>query len=202
MPLLGTPIAISNPIAQPFAWVALDITAQVRGWVSSPATAFGLAVIPDISAPASLLIDSKESVATSQPARLQITIDGPPGPTGPQGIAGPTGPVGPAGPRGTQGPIGPVGPTGPASLQGLTTRVVSTSDIAGNTQALRFVSCPGTFPIAIGGGCGHRDFNSAADDIVVNFTGPESTNNFQWRCILKNTNSSPRAVQVWAVCSK
>ncbi|MFN7937853.1 MAG: DNRLRE domain-containing protein [Bryobacteraceae bacterium] len=205
LPVNGTPIAVSNTISTPNNWVTLDITAQVRGWVSSPTTAFGLTIISDSSSPAVLQIDSKENLATSQPARLEITIDGPPGP---QGAIGPTGPRGPTGAQGGVGLTGPsgatgaIGPAGPATLVGLTTRVVSTTDLAGDTQGLRFVYCPSSFPVAIAGGCGHRDFNTAADDIIVNFTGPEAGTTNSWRCILKNTNSATRAVQVWAVCAK
>lgn len=204
-PAAGNTIAISDVIAAPNNWVVLDITDQVRTWVASPFSAFGVAISPDASQPAVLTLDSKESISTSQPARLQLSIAGPAGPTGPQGSPGPIGPTGARGPQGPQGLIGvtgPTGPAGPATLQNLTTRIVSTTDLDGNTQGLRFASCPSSFPIAIGGGCGHRDFNTAADDIVVNFTGPESTNNFQWRCIMKNTDGSPRAVQAWVVCSK
>ncbi len=189
-PSEGAPIAASGVITASNNWVVFDITDQVRTWVASPYSAFGVAIGPDASQPAVLTLDSKESISTSQPARLQLSIAGPTGAQGAQGI------------QGFVGPVGPTGPAGPATLQNLTTRIVSTTDLAGNTQGLRFVSCPSTFPIAIGGGCGHRDFNTAADDIIVNFSGPESTNNFQWRCIMKNTDGSPRAVQAWVICSK
>lgn len=201
-PLAGTPIAISDVISVPNNWVVLDITSQVRTWVASPFTAFGVAISPDGSQPAALLLDSKESISTSQPARLQITIAGPAGPTGPTGPQGVPGPIGPTGPQGLRGFTGFQGPAGPATLQGLTTRAVSTTDLGGNLQGLRFVSCPASFPIAIAGGCGHRDFNTAADDIVVNFTGPEDGNPNRWRCILRNTSGDARAVQAWAICAK
>jgi len=204
-PANGATIAVSEVITAANNWVVLDITGQVRTWVASPFSAFGLAIGADASQPAVLTLDSKESVSTSQPARLQITIAGPAGPTGPQGIPGPIGPTGAQGLRGvtgSQGPQGLTGPAGPASILGLTTRAVSTTDLAGNTQGVRFVACPSSFPIAIAGGCGHRDFNTAADDIVVNFTGPENGNTNRWRCILKNTSGDTRAVQAWAICGK
>jgi hypothetical protein len=108
-------------------FVTFDVTSLVQGWVTTPATNFGLALS---SAAANLLLDSKENDETAHPAALDITITstcatGPQGPIGPQGIQGVPGVPGipgPAGANGAPGPIGPQGiegPIGPAGPQGL-----------------------------------------------------------------------------------
>lgn len=66
----------------------------------------------------------------------------------------------------------------------------------------RFAFCPaGTF--LVGGGCGHRDFNNAALDIVIRYSGPSMVNPTRnWRCLAHNTNSSSgRALVIFAICS-
>jgi hypothetical protein len=110
-------------------YITLDVTSLVQGWITTPATNFGLALS---SGTANLLLDSKENDETAHPATLDITITstgatGPQGPIGPQGmpgIPGPPGtpgfpgPIGPPGLNGIPGPIGPVGPIGPTGATG------------------------------------------------------------------------------------
>ncbi|MBK7617450.1 MAG: collagen-like protein [Burkholderiales bacterium] len=123
-------------------FLSLDLTEQVRTWVSNPASNFGLALAPALDYPGTVVfLDSKENTATGHVARLDITLAdqgpaGPMGPAGTAGLAGPMGPMGPmgpagpagtagapgsagpAGPQGTTGPVGPGGPMGPMGLQG------------------------------------------------------------------------------------
>jgi len=81
-------------------------------------------------------------------------------------------------------------------------RVVSqTYSISGNSHGYFEVGCPaGTRPI--GGGGGHRDYNGAARDIHVNYTGPSPSNSNNWRVIVNNTSGSSRAIIVYVVCAK
>ena len=95
-------------INQAGGYVALDVTAQVQGWVTSPATNHGLALT---SGTAVLQFDSKENDLTSHPAALDVTVVSQ-GPAGPAGASGPSGPSGPAGVAGPQGPAGPAGVPG------------------------------------------------------------------------------------------
>lgn len=128
-------------------FLSLDLSEQVRTWVSNPASNFGLALAPSFDYPNTVVfLDSKENTATGHVARLDITLAdqgpagpagpagtpgaagamgpmgpaGAPGPMGPAGAAGTPGSVGPVGPQGATGPVGPSGPMGPMGLQGPT----------------------------------------------------------------------------------
>jgi hypothetical protein len=110
-------------------YVTLDVTSLVQGWVTTPATNFGLALS---SGTANLLLDSKENDETAHPATLDITItstgatgtQGPIGPQGPQGAPGlpgangANGAPGATGTTGANGAPGPVGATGTFSAAG------------------------------------------------------------------------------------
>ncbi len=105
--------------------VHVDVTAQVREWVTNPQTNNGLALLPAWSTPqAGAVFESKEAVSGARVARLELTLAavGPAGPKGDRGVPGPTGlagPVGPAGPSGAPGRAGVPGPQGPQGPQGL-----------------------------------------------------------------------------------
>ena len=107
------------------AYVAVDVTAMVQGWVTAPATNFGVALTAGTAA---VQFDSKENDLTGHAAELEVDlvsqgpqgvagaqgIAGPAGPAGANGVAGAVGPMGPAGATGATGPAGPQGPVGPA----------------------------------------------------------------------------------------
>jgi Collagen triple helix repeat (20 copies) len=89
-------------------FVAFDVTSAVQGWVSAPATNFGLA----LAAVAGTVVqfDSKENDQTAHAPELEIALaESGTGTVGPQGIQGETG---------ATGAQGPVGPQGEAGLQG------------------------------------------------------------------------------------
>ncbi len=123
IPAMGTPVATFS-ITQAGQYVAVDLTALVRGWVSAPATNYGVALT---AATAALQFDSKENDETSHPATLDVVLvdaglpgeTGATGATGPAGTAGPIGAAGPPGPIGATGPQGQPGSVGPIGLQGL-----------------------------------------------------------------------------------
>jgi len=63
------------------------------------------------------------------------------------------------------------------------------------------VQCPAA-RFLVGGGCGHRDFNTAASDIKVEYAGPhDSAPTTAYRCIVENTSSANRAILMYAICS-
>lgn len=102
-------------------FLSLDLTDQVRSWVSNPSSNFGLALAPTLDYPATVVfLDSKENTATGHVARLDITLadQGPAGAAGPAGAPGAAGPMGPVGPAGAQGPMGPAGSAGAAGAAG------------------------------------------------------------------------------------
>jgi hypothetical protein len=92
----------------------LLITGIVQGWVTTPASNYGVELRGVGST--NISIDSKENTATSHQATLLITLSSPAGPAGPKGATGATGPQGPAGPKGATGATGPQGPAGSISL--------------------------------------------------------------------------------------
>lgn len=60
--------------------------------------------------------------------------------------------------------------------------------------------CPAGTKV-IGGGGGHIISNPAADDVKVNFTGPEASTN-SWRIIITNTSGDSRGCIIYAICAK
>ena len=103
-------------VDQAGAFIAVDVTALVQGWIASPTTNNGIALS---AGTAVLQFDSKENDQTAHAATLSIElVDA--GPMGPAGPAGANGIQGPQGIAGLQGPVGTMGATGPAGQTGLT----------------------------------------------------------------------------------
>jgi hypothetical protein len=75
-----------------------------------------------------------------------------------------------------------------------------------NIPAHYYYTYTGTCPSgmqAIGGGGGHRDYNTAQGDIVLNYSGPAPDNPTRaWRLLMHNTSGSSRAVQFYIICAK
>jgi hypothetical protein len=79
--------------------------------------------------------------------------------------------------------------------------VRKTFDASGNHLHDQNVQCPAN-TFLVGGGCGHRDFNTAASDIKVEYAGPHDLGpRTNYRCIVENTSSASRAILMYAVCS-
>jgi len=125
------PIPVQVQAAQ--LWVSVDVTPAVYNWLSG-APNNGLVIT---SQGASLLLDSKESTTTSQPARLELTFAGPRGDQGPQGIQGIQGAPGPRGLQGIQGIQGPAGP-GSSIKTGVVNRDGTVQVADGATSVTRF----------------------------------------------------------------
>ena len=89
-------------------YVTFDITGLVQGWVTTPASNYGIALT---SASGNVLLDSKENDQTGHAASLNVTVTS----MGPQGIPGTNGTNGATGSPGPQGPSGPTGPAGAAA---------------------------------------------------------------------------------------
>jgi hypothetical protein len=114
LPSLGT-AAQTVSVSQAGAYVAVDVTALVQGWVTAPATNNGIALT---AVTAVVQFDSKENDLTGHAAVLDVALvsSGSGGGVGLQGPAGPQGPAGATGPKGDAGPAGAPGPPGPAGL--------------------------------------------------------------------------------------
>jgi len=119
--LAPTPLISGWQILKEGNFAAVDITSQVKSWITTPASNLGIALTPNLST-VNVSFDSKESTTTSHGPQLEIQLvnQGPVGPQGPQGSTGPTGPIGPTGPQGSVGATGPTGPTGPEGPIGAT----------------------------------------------------------------------------------
>lgn len=108
-------------LAQAGQYMSIDVTAQVKSWITNPATNFGFALAPAVGAPTTVVFfDSKENTATGHVARLDLTLadQGPAGPQGASGANGAAGPQGPVGAQGPQGFTGAQGIPGPAGMPG------------------------------------------------------------------------------------
>ncbi len=120
-PATGAPAGVFS-VTQAGAFISLDVTSLVQGWIATPSSNNGLALS---AGTAMVQFDSKENDQTAHPATLDVELvdAGPAGPQGPAGIAGAAGATGPQGPIGLQGPAGPAGSTGatgPAGAAGAT----------------------------------------------------------------------------------
>jgi hypothetical protein len=118
-PSIGSASGVFS-VSQAGAFVALDVTALLQGWIANPASNNGIALS---AGTAMVQFDSKENDLNSHAATLDIELAdaGPAGAAGASGPAGPQGPIGasgPAGASGTTGPQGPAGPTGATGPQG------------------------------------------------------------------------------------
>ncbi len=128
LPSLGSAVQVVQVDATG-AYVVVDVTSLVQGWISAPGTNNGLALSADVAA---VQFDSKENDLTGHAAVLDVTLAtvGPAGPVGPIGLTGSAGSTGatgatglqgvagPAGAKGDAGAIGPVGSTGATGSQG------------------------------------------------------------------------------------
>ena len=126
-------------------YVTLDVTSLVQGWVTAPATNFGLALTSTV---ANVLLDSKENDETGHAATLDITVTsiGATGPQGPQGPAGVPGTPGVPGIPGVAGPAGAIGPAGPAGVPGTLSTVTNWSStvVYAVGQVVYCASCSST----------------------------------------------------------
>ena len=127
LPAVGSAAGLFS-VSQAGAFLAVDVTSLVQGWIGSPATNNGIALT---AGTAMATFDSKENDQTAHAATLDIELvdagpAGATGATGPAGATGATGPQGLTGPMGLQGLAGatglagPQGPMGPLGLTGAT----------------------------------------------------------------------------------
>jgi len=182
--LAPTPLISGWQILKEGNFAAVDITSQVKSWITTPASNLGIALTPNLST-VNVSFDSKESTTTSHGPQLEIQLvnQGPVGPQGPQGLTGPTGPIGPTGPQGSVGATGPTGPTGPEGPIGAT-------GVAGPQGP--------TGPIGPKGinwkGIWSNTTAYAVDDAVL-------SNGSSYIALAANTNVQPPAA-TWAVLSQ
>ncbi|OON69786.1 hypothetical protein [Hymenobacter sp. CRA2] len=82
------------------------------------------------------------------------------------------------------------------------TQLVTDQNVLGNGLKNIILSCPGGMRV-LGGGGGHRDFNSAVKDITVNYSGPDPADpEHSWRVTVTNASSSGRAVRAYCTCAR
>jgi Collagen triple helix repeat (20 copies) len=140
LPSLGSAAQVFS-VSQAGGYVTVDVTALVQGWITTPATNFGVALT---AATAVAQFDSKENDLTGHAAELDVVLAtaGATGAQGPQGVQGPTGPQGiqgaqgPKGDTGAAGPMGPAGPAGNGSGLGYRGTYDSTANYAVNNMVV------------------------------------------------------------------
>jgi hypothetical protein len=162
-PVPGPGATITNiPITTAQVYLTVDVTNQVKAWLNgSPNDGFILTANPGTT---SIMLDSKESAATSHAATLEILLIGPAGPTGATGANGATGPTGTVtgatGPTGSTGPSGATGSTGATGATGGTgstgpTGGTGPSGATGNTGPTGATGSTGTSgPTGLAGATG------------------------------------------------
>src|ERR1700678_732956 len=114
LPSLGSPVQVAS-VSQAGAYVTVDVTALVQGWISAPTTNNGLALTAGTAA---VQFDSKANDLTGHAAVLDVSL-ATSGPAGPIGLTGPAGPAGATGATGLAGATGPAGPQGISGGSGL-----------------------------------------------------------------------------------
>jgi hypothetical protein len=80
----------------------------------------------------------------------------------------------------------------------------NSSDVAvnGNWLSVLYLTCPAGQKLLTGGG-GHRDPDTNAQNIVVNYSGPDSANpTTRWKLIVTNNGPLPRMVTIYCNCAK
>ena len=211
-PTLGGPgSGVGFAVATANQYVSVDITAMVKQWLNNPGANFGVALAAAAATPgAQAFFDSKENTATGHSAMVDVVLadQGPrglPGAKGDKGDKGDTGPTGATGATGARGATGPQGPQGIQGIQGPAGAVAlaygqDTRSMPGNNYGYTNHYCPANW-VVVGGGCGHRDYNSAQQDITVNYAGPNPDNPTQsYRCSVHNNSSSSRAIRSYIIC--
>jgi hypothetical protein len=75
--------------------------------------------------------------------------------------------------------------------------------LSSGNLGLYTIACPSGTRLISGGG-GHRDFNVAAADITVNYSGPDLFAPLSnWRLLVTNGNgSASRTIRIYCICAK
>lgn len=75
--------------------------------------------------------------------------------------------------------------------------------LSSGNLGLYSIACPNGTRLITGGG-GHRDFNTAAADITVNFSGPDLSSPLTtWRLMVTNSNgSASRSIRIYCTCAR
>ncbi|MBD2721635.1 hypothetical protein [Hymenobacter armeniacus] len=80
--------------------------------------------------------------------------------------------------------------------------VNNTASVRGNTHGEWRITCPAGTQVLSGGG-GHRDYNRAQRDIVLNYSGPDPASpTTGWMLRFTNTSGSNRAVMIYCNCAR
>jgi hypothetical protein len=119
-PAAGASVAGGVSVSTSGAYLYVDVTAALQSWLNGT-TNSGFLILPNDGV-VNIAFDSKESITTSHPAGLSITLasNGLTGATGPTGAGGPTGPNGSPGATGSTGATGTTGFAGSTGLAGST----------------------------------------------------------------------------------
>lgn len=192
-PISGLPLP-PVAIAAQNTFVSVDVTSVVRQWLSgTPNDGFALGSEPN--AGGSFFFDSKESVSSSQPPRLELTLAGSAGP------AGPPGPQGPQGPAGLRGFTGLTGAQGAPGISGLQLVLVRGTVSSGFSNLSLPATCPGGKRV-ISGGCdavfGSVNLTNYTPPAIVKATPADAAT---YVCLFNGGTGLNMPVATTAVCA-
>jgi hypothetical protein len=195
-------LQVTLPVLSSQHYLDIEITESVRTALNV-GTALSFQITPAPSAPAtSVLFDSKENPTTSHSPQLILNFK-------PLYLTGPTGPQGPEGYTGINGPIGSVGAPGePPPYKSIKWRS-RRQECPATGECIRNLECEAN-EVVVQGGCGHRDYNNAVNELIVNYSGPRIAGSRQdvgsnvvgWTCQVQNTHlSAGRDYEIWIACA-
>jgi hypothetical protein len=72
-PPLGSLLLKGVSVSQT-GYLSFDLTSAVQKWVNTPANNYGIALGPSPGSPIAISFDSKESILTSHPAQLNLSL--------------------------------------------------------------------------------------------------------------------------------
>ncbi|MFN7937122.1 MAG: DNRLRE domain-containing protein [Bryobacteraceae bacterium] len=201
LPQLSSTASRSVVIEAANTFITFDVTQFVRNSLQSGQSHTAGAVL---SLGAEAYFDSKENLATSQPATLDIQLTGPQGPQGIQGLQGIPGIAGSPGSPGAQGPKGDPGDS--SVLANLSTFQVADFSIPLGSGVRRSLSCPLAYPRLVSGGCGWAFSLDSANILSLfdlTYSGPDPINsNGAWLCVAANGTVTTQTLRLYVNCAK
>ncbi len=123
-----------------------------------------------------------------------------PGPIGERGLTGATGATGPQGPTGATGATGPQGPAGSGAGYTIHT-YFDTKTLPKNSHGAYVNACPSA-EVVVSASCGYQSETEEQDqtNVVLNYAGLDPGRNNYGLCLINNTSSDARNLNIGVSC--